>query len=316
MHKRGHVAQENVDKVNAIIKEHGYKRNVFASNLAFNKKFVFAVFLPKYDTIEYWHNQIKGIEKAEQEYRNLGVVLDYYFYDFDSTSFKNKASEVLKSNFDGILFAPIFHDESVLFLEECQKKQVPIVMVDANIETSIAHTYVGQDAFKSGVLAGKLISFAVKSERRVLVVKIAREIETTSVYLQRIAGFYSFFEKNKNLEHFKFTELTIKDSGKELLNVNMFAGIHSVFVPNSRAYMVAQFLEANHIVGIRIIGYDLLELNKEYLKKGIIDFLIHQKPEIQGYTAIGFLYKQLVLQEPVPQTQYMPLEIIVKENLE
>ena len=44
IHKRGQVAQETVDKVNAIIEEFGYKRNILASNLALNKKFHFAVF--------------------------------------------------------------------------------------------------------------------------------------------------------------------------------------------------------------------------------------------------------------------------------
>ncbi|MCW2118710.1 LacI family transcriptional regulator [Flavobacterium sp. 7A] len=310
------MAQENIDKVNAIIKEHDYKRNVFASNLAFNKRFVFAVFLPKYDTIEYWRAQVQGIEKAEEEYRNFGVILEYHLYDFDSISFKEKAKEVLKSTYDGILFTPTFHKESIDFLNKCELKNVPIVMVDSNIETKVQHTYIGQDAFKSGVLAGKLISLVVKEEHQVLIVKITREIEATSVYLQRIAGFYSFFENNNNLNHFKFKEVTIKDSGEELLTIDMFATIQSVFVPNSRAYLVANFLEKNNIIGIRIIGYDLLDLNKEYLKKGMIEFLINQKPEIQGFTAIASLYKQLVLQEFVLETQYMPLEIIVKENLQ
>jgi LacI family transcriptional regulator len=257
-----------------------------------------------------------GIKKAEEEYRNFGVVLEYYFYDFDSFSFKQKAFEVLNSTFDGILFAPIFQEESINFLEECQKKEVPVVLVDSNVETAIPHTYIGQNAFKSGVLAGKLISFAVKEVRQVLVVKITREIESTSVYLQRIAGFYSFFENNKHLDHFKFSEVTIKDSGVELLTTDMFDGIHSVFVPNSRAYLVAEFLEKNKIKGIRIIGYDLLEQNKAFLKNGMIDFLINQKPEIQGYEAVVCLYKQLVLQEKDIKNQYMPLEIVVKENLE
>ncbi|MGA9638743.1 substrate-binding domain-containing protein [Flavobacterium sp.] len=314
IHNRGQVAQENIDKVNAIIKKYGYKPNIFASNLAFNKKFKFAVLLPQFEDLEYWKIQMKGIERAEKEFHQYGVSLVYFFYEFDSASFHKMAQKVLQSDFDGLLYAPIFYDETLLFLNKFQNNNAPLVMIDSNFKESLAHAYVGQDAFKSGYLAGKLISYAVKKESRVLIVKIARVIEATSVYLQRIDGFYSFFKENEALTNFLFSEITIQDSCLDQLNYTMFEGIDSVFVPNSRAYIVAQFLETNNIKDIRIVGYDLLNQNVAYLKKGWIDFLINQKPEQQGYMGIQHLYRKIVLKEAVEETYYMPLEIIVKEN--
>ena len=78
------MAQETVDKVNAIIEEFGYTRNILASNLALNKKFHFAVFLPKSETLEYWKSQVDGIEKAALEFSKFGIVLDYFFYDYNN----------------------------------------------------------------------------------------------------------------------------------------------------------------------------------------------------------------------------------------
>lgn len=285
-----------------------------ASNLALNKKFRFAVFLPKYENIEYWKSQITGIEKAAIEFGKFGVVLDYFFYDFNEASFKKTVEKVLDFDCNGLLFAPIFYEESVRFLNEYEKKNIPVVMIDSNISSNDQHAYVGQDAFQSGYLAGRLISFAVNTERQVLIFKITREIESTSVYLQRIDGFYSFFKGHNELTNFKFSEVTIKDTGIDQLSLEMFSGINSVFVPNSRAYIVARFLERNNIKGVRIIGYDLLKENIEYLNKGIIDFLINQRPEEQGYMGVNYLYKKLVLQETVENTNYIPLEIILKEN--
>ncbi|MFC4747265.1 LacI family DNA-binding transcriptional regulator [Flavobacterium branchiicola] len=314
MHKRGQVAQETVDKVNAIIEEFGYKRNILASNLALNKKFRFAVFLPKSETLEYWQSQVNGIEKAALEFSKFGVVLDYFFYDYNVESFKESIKKIMKFDCDGLLFAPIFHDDSIQFLKEYQKKNIPIVMIDSNISEENNHAYVGQDAFQSGYLAGRLISFAVKNERQILVFKITREIESTSVYLQRIKGFYSYFEDHDELTNFTFSEVTLKDSKIDQLSLEMFSGINSVFVPNSRAYIVARFLDKNNIKGVRIIGYDLLKENIEYLNKDVIDFLINQRPEDQGYMGINYLYKKLVLQDQVERMHYIPLEIILKEN--
>jgi LacI family transcriptional regulator len=282
--------------------------------LAFNKKFKFGVFLPKYEDLEYWETQIKGIFKAADEFEKYGVSLEYHFYDFNQNAFQSLAKSILELDFDGLLFSPIFYEESVLFLEEFKKKNIPLVMIDSNIEENDSHYYIGQNAFRSGYLAGRLISFAVKNERKVLIIKITREIESTSVYLQRIDGFYTFFKENQGLTNFTFKEVTIRDSNFDKLDKTMFDDINSIFIPNSRAHFIAQFLEQNKITGIRIVGYDLLKDNVAFLNKGMIDFLINQKPEQQGYMGIQLLYKKLVIQESVTHTQYIPLEIILKEN--
>lgn len=317
IHNRGQVTEENIEKVNAIIKEYGYKKNIFASNLAFNKKFKFAVFLPKNENIEYWQAPIVGISKAAEELANFGVTVDYFFFDYNITSFKKTARKVLKLDYDGLLFAPIFYEESVSFLTEYKKKDTPIVMIDSNLPEIEGAAYIGQDSYQSGYLGGKLISYGIKNGSNVLILIINQNVESTSrtnVFLQRIKGFYAFFKEKQGLPKFNFTEISIKYDIENQLTISMFEGIDCVFIPNSRVYIVAKFIKENNLTGIRVIGYELLKQNLEYLNNGIIDFLIHQKPEEQGYMGISHLYKKVVLKEPVNDLHYMPLEIIVQEN--
>lgn len=304
--------------MNAIIKEYGYKKNIFASNLAYNKKFKFAVFLPKNENIEYWQAPIIGISKAAVELANFGVSVDYFFFDYNITSFKKTANKVLKLDYDGLLFAPIFYEESVSFLNEYKKNDTPIVMIDSNIPEIEGVAYIGQDSYQSGYLGGKLISYGIKNDSNVLILIINQNVESTSrtnVFLQRIKGFYAFFKEKQGLPKFNFTEINIKYDIENQLTKNMFDGIDCVFIPNSRVYIVAKFIKENNIKGIRIVGYELLKQNLEYLNDGVIDFLIHQKPEDQGHMGIGYLYKKVVLKESVNNFHFMPLEIIVKENM-
>jgi LacI family transcriptional regulator len=305
--------------VNAIIKEYGYKKNIFASNLAFNKKFRFAVFLPKNENIEYWQAPIVGISKAAEELANFGVTIDYFFFDYNTTSFEKTARKILKLDYDGLLFAPIFYEESISFLIEYKKKNTPIVMIDSNLQEIGGIAYIGQDSYQSGYLGGKLISYGIKNESNVLILIITRNVESTTrtnVFLQRIKGFYSYFKEQTHLPKFNFTEISIKYDTENQLTSNMFIGIDCVFVPNSRVHIVAKFIKENNLKGIRIVGYELLKQNLEYLNDNTVDFLIHQKPEEQGYMGIGYLYKKVVLKEPVDDLHYMPLEIIVKENMQ
>ena len=317
IHNRGQVTEENIEKVKAIMKEYGYKKNIFASNLAFNKKYKFAVFLPKNKNVEYWQAPIIGVTKAAEELANFGVSIEYLYFDYNITSFKKTAAKVLKLDYDGLLFAPIFYEESVSFLKEYKKKNTPIVMIDSNLPEIEGVAYIGQDSYQSGYLGGKLISYGIKNDSNVLILKITRNVESTSrtnVFLQRIKGFYAFFKENQHLPKFNFTEISIKYDIENQLNINMFNGIDCVFIPNSRVYIVAKFIKENNLKGIRVVGYELLKQNLEYLNDGIIDFLIHQKPEEQGYMGINHLYKKVVLKENVLDLNYMQLEIIVKEN--
>jgi LacI family transcriptional regulator len=303
--------------VNAIIKEYGYKKNIFASNLAFNKKFKFAVLLPDNENIEYWQVPIVGIKKAAEELANFGVTIDYFFFEYNTTSFNKIASKILKLDFNGLLFAPIFYKESVSFLNEFKKKNIPIVMIDSNIEEIEGIAYIGQDSYQSGYLGGKLISYGIKNNSNVLILEITRNVESTTrtnVYLQRIKGFYSYFKEKIHLPKFNFTEISIQYDSENPLTINMFDGIDCVFIPNSRVHIVAKFIQENNLQNIHLVGFDLLKNNIEFLNNGTIAFLINQKPEDQGYLGISHLYKKVVLKEPVIDRHYMPLEIIVQEN--
>lgn len=303
--------------MNAIIKEYGYKKNIFASNLAFNKKFKFAVLLPDNENIEYWQVPIVGIKKAAEELANFGVTIDYFFFEYNTTSFNKIASKILKLDFNGLLFAPIFYKESVSFLNEFKKKNIPIVMIDSNIEEIEGIAYIGQDSYQSGYLGGKLISYGIKNNSNVLILEITRNVESTTrtnVYLQRIKGFYSYFKEKIHLPKFNFTEISIQYDSENPLTINMFDGIDCVFIPNSRVHIVAKFIQENNLQNIHLVGFDLLKNNIEFLNNGTIAFLINQKPEDQGYLGISHLYKKVVLKEPVIDRHYMPLEIIVQEN--
>lgn len=186
-------------------------------------------------------------------------------------------------------------------------------MIDSNIKHTAISASVGQDAFKSGYLAGKLISLDSAKNKRILIIKITQEIESTSIYQQRIKGFYSFFDKNKQVSKIKISEIILAKN-QQGLDIKIFKEIDSIFVPNSRSYIVAEFLKNNKLDNINIVGYDILKENIIYLKDGIINFLINQKPEIQGYLGVQYLYKKIVLKENIDEKLNLPLEIIIKEN--
>lgn len=65
--------------------------------------------------------------------------------------------------------------------------------------------------------------------------------------------------------------------------------------------------------GVRILGYDLLDKNKDLLAQGKIDFLINQRSDEQAYQGITYLYNYLALQQQ-PSIVSLPLVIVTREK--
>lgn len=61
---------------------------------------------------------MSGIERAREEFKQFNISLEYFLYDYNSISFKKMMIKLLKNKHDALLFAPIFYDESILFLDE------------------------------------------------------------------------------------------------------------------------------------------------------------------------------------------------------
>jgi LacI family transcriptional regulator len=89
-----------------------------------------------------------------------------------------------------------------------------------------------------------------------------------------------------------------------------------VFVSNAWTHPFAQYLNRPGAARrICIIGYDLVAKNREYLEKGMIDFLISQRPVMQGFEGISALYRNVVLRDKVKESVMVPLDIITKDNV-
>ena len=63
-----------------------------------------------------------------------------------------------------------------------------------------------------------------------------------------------------------------------------------------------------------MVGYDYLDDNIAFLKKGLINFLICHKPIEQGHKGIVHLYQSIVHNTHVQKDYFMPIDIVSKGN--
>ncbi len=64
------------------------------------------------------------------------------------------------------------------------------------------------------------------------------------------------------------------------------------------------------------MGYDMVAKNAQCLQEGSISFLIAQHAYMQGFSCVDSLFKSIVLKEELEPINYMPIELLSKENVQ
>ncbi|MEP2024080.1 MAG: LacI family DNA-binding transcriptional regulator [Reichenbachiella sp.] len=316
LHNRGEVAEKTKKLVKQIAKEGNYSTNVFARNLKLNKTHRFAIILPQDN--EYWKIQRFGIETAAAEFAALGVELDFYTFDRQNQdSFVKQSDLALQSDPDGVVMAPLLEKEASDICSQLDSSQIPYVFVDSNLESAKPLAFIGQDSVQSGYLAAKLLNIGHPPNCHSLIIKFRDFDSINKTIDERIEGFRKYYQEHQLDEAgIREVELGLDEAAlkKWFESVNDKEAL--IFVPNSRSHQVAkQAASVWSARSYRLIGYDLVSKNLEGLEDGKIEFIIHQNPKTQGVLSIQTLYRHLILNAEVRNTQFMPLDILTRENV-
>jgi LacI family transcriptional regulator len=320
IHNRGEVAKESYQKVLAILEKTGYKPNLIARTLGSNKSFKIAVLMPNPHQDEYWRQSDAGIKQAWEEWAQYDVrLLTYHFDLYDKASFASVADTVLAGAPDAVLTAPIFHAEATKFIQNCDHRKIPYVVVNNNIEGGNPLSFIGQDLHQSGRLGAELLHLNNPEPGTYAILHVYDDIHSSAHLSEKEKGFKEYFEEQAsscnvisvdlNFSH----EPTLEKEINELLSDGALKGI--LVTTSKGAYIVSKLIEKKGKNGIRFVAYDLLKENLHYLQVGIIDFLINQNSKRQAFVGIAQLANHLLFKKTVPHTYFFPLEIISRQNL-
>ena len=324
LHNRGRVAEEVRLKVLRIVEELSYEPNIIARTLGANRTYRLAALVPDASLDEYWQAPESGINQAARNLSQYGVIIKkYIFNQFDAISFIKKAEELTNDKPEGILIAPLFYRESQRFFNQWQGLQIPYVLFNTQIAEINPLSYIGQDSYQSGLLAGKLLHLGQPSTDATLVVAhIEEDIYNSAHLLNKEQGFRDYFSQTDELAlGFQIIRADLHQSEDDIekqLNqlFENYQNIKGFFVTTSRAHVIAAYLQKHKLSRVRLVGYDLLDPNIRFLQEGIIDFLINQNPKGQGFNGIMHLADHLIFKKQVLPIKYLPLDIVTKENVQ
>lgn len=323
LHKRGKVSIEAREKVEKVLKEIDYHPNLIARSLALKKQYHLITVTPVVHPGSYWDQLCVGIDAAENDLFSYNVkVKRLYFDQYDKTSFDNLIPVIDNTDCQGVVIATLFKDSVLKLTQLLDKKEVPYVLIDAFIEGTQAISYYGTPSFDSGYIAGRLIFNQIKKDEDLVIFKYVRvDNEASTQGRIREEGFHKYLAEKGyegRIHHLHFragNDVENKAIIKEFLQNN--PKIKRGILFNSKAYTICNYLdEININKDFKLVGYDAIEGNIKYLKEARITHLIAQRPEVQGVNSIKALFRHLVLKEKNELINYMPIDILMKENIQ
>ncbi|MBQ6033566.1 MAG: substrate-binding domain-containing protein [Prevotella sp.] len=323
LHHRPNVSKSAREKVEKVLKEIHYRPNMYASALAYNRSYTFHLIIPWHEQEAYWEEIEEGAMKACDMRRDfhVNVVISYY-KRFDVQSFKNTCKEVLDSEPNGVILVPSELEITQPFTDILHEKKIPFILLDSFLPELDPLTFYGQDSFASGYFAAKMLMLIANKEQEIMLMRqtnhgklSSRQQENREVgfrhYMKEHYPEVAISEMDLPLDHDKDDYNTIMDD-----YFRSHPKTHHCITMGSRAYLVGQYVSENHLGGIQIMGYDMVAKNAQCLQEGTISFLIAQHAYMQGFSCVDALFKSIVLKLDIEPINYMPIELLSKENVQ
>ena len=263
-----------------------------------------------------------GVAKAASEVMNFGVeVLSFSFNQLDKKSYVKSFKNVIEQEPQAVIFTPFFLEETKLIVVKLEEKSIPYFFLNIDAEGFNNSSFIGQDSYSAGYLAGKLMHLSTGHNATFLVPLLKSKIYNNVVIEKRINGFENFFEEQNisySTKQVNFDNLEdlneIQDKLKTLLDED--ASIKGIWVPTSRISTITKCIAPKRLKKLKLIGFDTTIHNVEALRNDKITFLISQKSFNQGFRAVKEI-ADFFIQNKIPKQNILsPLEIITKENLE
>jgi LacI family transcriptional regulator len=323
LHERPNVSPSARKKVEKALSEMNYQPNMYASALAYNRSYTFYVLIPKHEQVAYWEEIEEGVKMAEEARRDFHIKVEVMYYErFEDHDFSNVAQRCLENNPDGVVIVPADLEVTREFTDQLHEKNIPFVMLDSYMPDLRPLAFFGQDSFSSGYFAARMLMLIASQETEILLLKLTSDGRVVSKQQDnREVGFRHYMH-----DHFPSVEIITLDlplaAQRQQYDVKLEAffaehpHIHHGITLGSKAHVMGEFLLRTNRRDVQIMGYDMVGKNAECLRQGSVSFLIAQHAYQQGYSCVDALFKAIVLKKKVQPVNYMPIELLSRENVE
>jgi ribose transport system substrate-binding protein len=254
------------------------------------KTYVFAL-VPKSVGSPYWSACEEGMKEACKE---LGV--EGYFVGPETTDVEKQIKiieDFVSKKVDGIAISPNDPTAIAPVIDKILSQGIPVITFDSDAPKSKRLCYIGTDNYKAGYAAGEEMIKVLGGKGKIAIMTGSLGAFNLN---ERIRGFRDAIKKAPGI---KEVTLQANNDDEELcfsqaenvLQANPdlagFFGVSGTGGPGSGRAVKA----AGKIGKVKIVCFDTVPMTVQFIKEGVIQATIAQKPKQMGYLAVKTLYQ-------------------------
>ncbi|MBR3853012.1 MAG: substrate-binding domain-containing protein [Tidjanibacter sp.] len=322
LHGRGKVSPAALKAVEEVLNRVNYNPNIYLSSISIRKRIKIVFVTPHTQGSQYWQQIHEGFSKALNEYSVVDLTSEVYTYDqYDLYNCRTTYSKVLEAKPDAVVIGPTFKDETIRLTQTLDEEHIPYAYVDSMVEGTNPMAFYSAKQDSCGYLIAKLIRQTTPADSEYALFQAMRVgDESANNTIQRKIGFMEFFHQNRlgdKVHRLNFSPLDKAYNDKAL--ADFFAAhpnVKGAAVLSSRGSIITDSLKRIGINHIKTICLDPTSDNVAAMMDGHLDFLVGQRPELQGFLAVETLLKNIICGGHPAVENYMPLDIITRENID
>jgi ribose transport system substrate-binding protein len=264
----------------------------------------------------YWVEVDQGCRDAAKK---LGVKVNIVGPSkVDANEQINYLETAMAQKVDGIVTMALNPPAFIPVINKAIDQGIPVMLLDGDAPESKRLAFFGTNAYESGITAGKLIEKLTNGKAKVGIITAGIDIQQIN---ERIQGIKDYFKDKPSMtvvaiEDSRADEIIATEKATTLLQANpeinlLFAG-GAVDTPG-----VGKAVEELHLVGkVIVVGMNDTPQALDYVRSGVIQAVLAEKPYAMCYMAIEALKKTVLDKQPVTGVVNTGVTIVTKENID
>lgn len=316
LNHRGKVRPEVEDRVRRIARELGYRPNILGRALGMNRNHVKIGVIAQAADTPFIKAVLRGVGKAAREAETYGAeVLVKEISGISAQKTLEAMEEMREQGAKAIAMMPVEDDRVRQRINRFVREyEIPVVTFNSDLEGTGRLCFVGQHALRCGQTAAGLMGEFFR-ERGGKIAVISGFASNTSLS-NRVRGFRQVMEE-------QFPDIQLLDTAYCEENEEKARILTQAILkenPDLGGIYMTCFGEEGVCSALReqgrdqtliMVASDLMGKNYERLREGVINLLIGQEAQEQGYEPVMILYRLLFNGEK-PAREYLYTDIVIK----
>ena len=267
---------------------------------------------------EFWMQVREGVLYAKKELAKKNCIVDFMpIEDITLQKYMDAVNKCIDEKYAGIAMVG-YYEELAALVDKAASRGIPCITFNSEFETpSKRLTFVGQNAYDSGVISANTMAKKIGEKGNVLVVTSDKSI--TNHELRR-SGFNETLSNYKDINTVGLIECHDNNDEaykkvKDYLSKNK--DIDGVYiVAGGQIGAINALAECNLTGKVKVVLYDFMKEILEAISKGLVTAAIGQDPFRQGHDPIIYRYNNAMTGElPPEKNMWTKIDVGDKSNV-